>query len=697
MKIRTIILILGAGLLLRAGFLRESYRHNPTFFTPIIDSHTYDDLARAAAAGEGMGPESVWQPLFYPYFLAAVYRGFGRDLILIRIIQILAGMGTLCLTFLLGKELFSPAVGAIAAGVVAFSGPLIFYEGEMLTGVWEVFWFLFSLFCFVRLDLRIRRMPEAKAKALGYERGGGPRLKPWATWVGMGVICGVGVVIRPTVLTFYLLAALWLLFNQVTVGRRGWARAIASGLGFVLGLALILGPVVIRNHRVTGYPILMPTSGGLNFYIGNNPRAAETIVTRPGEGWRQLTVLSREAGIHHQPYGSKFFYDQTFNYIRSRPFSFLLGLAEKTALFFHGREVPRNLDIYLFRDYSRVIWALVWRAGNFAFPMGILIPFALLGMLLCLRQWRKLFLLYLFAGTYSFAIILFFVTSRYRLPLIPVFGLFAAAAAARLYRLFRDRRFSLLVPALAALALLFYFSNRPLAIPEDRVDFQSELEMSLGSVHLREGDRELAEERLLRALETNPKNSEAHYLLGTLLFAAGRFEEAEVSFREAVRLHPEHSRAHQGLGEIYGRRGDRDRAREHWEAAARYDSGNPEIRKSLAELYEAEGEESAALREYWTALRLKPDDVPLRRRLAFIHADSGDWETARELIAEALRHHPEDPTLLSDLGVIYVNTGRIEEAVDLFERALELDPELTPARFNLELIRNRIETIEKTE
>ena len=686
-------------MLLRAGFLLENRRRNPTFFHPIIDSHTYDTLARAAVSGEGMGPESVWQPLFYPYFLAGVYRVFGRDLFLVRGIQVLIGVGTVYLTYLLGRMLFSFRVGAGAAGLVAISGALIFYEGELLTVAWEAGWFLLSLVGFVRLEgwIRERRTEQgAKAEALGYVRGGRrPRLKPWATWAGVGVVCGVGVVIRPTVLLFYLAAVLWLVLGLISGGGGGWKKALGGAVMFSLGMGLILGPVVVRNYRVTGHWILMPTSGGLNFYIGNNPEAEETITTRPGEGWRQLTVLSREAGIYSQPYGSRYFYGRTFDYIRSQPLTFARGLLKKTILFFNGREVPRNLDIYLFRDYSLILRGLVWKAGSFAFPMGLLLPFSLLGMGFYFRQFRKLFLLYLLVAAYSFAIILFFVTSRYRIPLIPVFSIFAAAGICRLSQLFHGHRWKRFSLTLAFLFLLLIFCNLPLSIPEDRVDFRSELYLALGSVNLREGDLDAAEENLARAIKSDPGNTDALYLLGVVAFERERFEEAEENFQEAIRLHPRHSRAYRGLGRVYDRQGDDDQALANYREAVRLDTGDEESRKRLAELYEAGGDCQAALREYWKVLQFKPDDVPVRRRLAFLLGERGNWETGRELIAEALRHHPRDAALLSDLGVIYGNMGRTEEAIAAFQAALELEPDLPIARFNLGVIHARRGETEK--
>ncbi|MCJ7691968.1 MAG: hypothetical protein MUO22_00945, partial [Sedimentisphaerales bacterium] len=59
-------------LLVRGVYLFQS-SDNPTFNLPIVDSMTYDGLARSLAEGEPMTAEFFWQQFFYPFFLSVVY------------------------------------------------------------------------------------------------------------------------------------------------------------------------------------------------------------------------------------------------------------------------------------------------------------------------------------------------------------------------------------------------------------------------------------------------------------------------------------------------------------------------------------------------------------------------------------------------------------------------------------------------
>ena len=122
--------IFGCALLLRVIYTLE-IRYTPFFQTLGLDAKYYDRWAREIAGGTASREAFFMTPL-YPYFLAAIYRLFGRDLLLIRMIQ--AGLGSLSavLVYLLGKEIFDRKVGLLAGFVAAAYGALIFYDGSII-------------------------------------------------------------------------------------------------------------------------------------------------------------------------------------------------------------------------------------------------------------------------------------------------------------------------------------------------------------------------------------------------------------------------------------------------------------------------------------------------------------------------------------------------------------------------------------
>ena len=276
--------------MLRVVFLSESLLHNPTFFAPIIDAYTYNKLALAEVYGGGMGPESVWQPLFYPYFLSACYYVFGYGFLSVRVVQIILGLLTCVLTYALGGRLFNRNVGLVAAALVAVSGPLIFYEGELLPATWEVFWFLGSLFLFQeRALVRDERAP--------------------VRFGVVGFVCGIGMLLRPLIIPFYLVA---IVAGIVRRSHRSWRKAAGLASAVLCGALLVLAPVLARNYALTQRWVLLPISGGLNFYIGNNPEADKTVAIRPGDRWYQLAVSPRHEGVFLATEGPRYFYRKAF-------------------------------------------------------------------------------------------------------------------------------------------------------------------------------------------------------------------------------------------------------------------------------------------------------------------------------------------------------------------------------------------------
>ena len=121
-----------------------------------------------------------------------------------------------------------------------------------------------------------------------------------------GLTAGVAILVRPAMLMFLPLAALWL-----AVHRR---PALAAAL-VVTSLAVI-APWTVRNVRVYGTFVLIASEGGVTFWTGNHPLArgegdlaanpdikAAEIAFRaraPGtdRGGARAALLSRRAGLH---------------------------------------------------------------------------------------------------------------------------------------------------------------------------------------------------------------------------------------------------------------------------------------------------------------------------------------------------------------------------------------------------------------
>src|SRR5262249_22248446 len=206
-----------------------------------VDGETYDRAAMAIAMGQGHPDRVFWQPPGYPYFLGALYALFGRGSLLVpRLVQ--AGLGAVAsvLVAWTGARLFGPKVGVGAGLGAALYGTLVYFDGELLAPTLTITLQLVAL-------------------ALAVEAGSATRLGAW--WLLSGLAEGLAAVVTATSLV--LLPALALFARK---------RALLV----LAGAALAILPVTVQNLVLGGELVLISSNGGINLYIGNNPRYDET-------------------------------------------------------------------------------------------------------------------------------------------------------------------------------------------------------------------------------------------------------------------------------------------------------------------------------------------------------------------------------------------------------------------------------------
>ncbi len=126
-------------------------RPSPFFDILLGDAHGYDQWAQRLAAGDWVGSEVFYQAPLYPYFLGLIYKVFGRDLLVVRIIQALIGSASCALLGMAGARFFSKPVGLIAGLALALWAPAIFFDGLLQKSVLDVFFVCLALWLIARL------------------------------------------------------------------------------------------------------------------------------------------------------------------------------------------------------------------------------------------------------------------------------------------------------------------------------------------------------------------------------------------------------------------------------------------------------------------------------------------------------------------------------------------------------------------
>jgi tetratricopeptide (TPR) repeat protein len=631
---RSLVLFLAA-LAVRLLHL-AALRDLPTFDVPLVDGANYLRMAEAIAAGDlAAGRQVFWQPPLYPYFLALLLALCGPRWGILYTIQSAVGALSCVLVFAIGRRVLGERAGLAAGGIMAFYGPLIFFDTQPLIPVLHLVLMLGAILCLLRA------------------RSGRGRL-------GAGLLLGLSAIATPNVLFAAPPAMLWLARaarRSATPGFPAPRRAAAGAvLPFLLGVALPVGAVAARNLAVAGEAVLISGNGGINFYIGNNPDYERTLRIRPGGGFERLAQEPENLGITGAAAKSRHFAGRALRFLTGYPGAALRLYGRKLLDLIAGREIPRNQDMYEYRRHSPVLALLLWRFGV-SFPFGLLAPLALAGLV----AWRAgggrgapppvrppgAGLLLGWAAAYAASILIFFPTDRYRLPLVPILALFAGALAAPAPAATappggreegRGRPPWRRPAVLAALAAGLVLFNLDALHPGER--FPEEEALNRAQALRVKGRPDEARREYGRAIALRPERIDAHNSLGAMAAQDGRWEEAARHYEEVVRLAPDFVDARRNLGQAWLSLGRTAEARREWEIAANL---APAAGLALADLclsYLSEGAVAAAQPYCERAVRARPDLGETHLALGLLARAQRRREVARAAFTEAAGRLP---------------------------------------------------------
>jgi tetratricopeptide (TPR) repeat protein len=577
------------------------------------------------AEGKPMNINFFWQPFLYPVFLSVIYSISNSSIICAKIIQMLLGSVTCLLTYPLGKRIFNKRTGIIAAVMTAFYGPLIFMEGELLANSLETLGYVVLILLILKA---------------------GSNKNIWFCAI-LGICGGLSAITRPTVIPFLTVAAGWLTIVFYQAQLR-WPQISVRLAGILCGFLLITIPVAVQNLRITGHFGFLPASGGINLYIGNNPNLTETLRARPGWEWDEITSIPERNGVTGNTWEQQKYFDkQVINFILTKPLAFMKGLGYKTIQFINSRELPRNLDIYLFRKWSHILWALTWKIDGFGFPFGLFLPLTLLGLV---SRWRqtpaviKLFLL-----VFPLSVILVFVSSRYRTPMIPVMSIMAAEGLRSLTKMVRSLQLRRIVITGLCGGGVIILSTITGPFPQEQANFEAELYEGVALEESSQGKVNEAFEHLNKALSLQPGRPSVLANLGMVLFQKGRVDDAITYYKKALE----------------------------------FKSDSPEVLNNLAMALAEKGELKEAFACLNKALQINPYYAKAYYNMGNLLLKQNKFDAAAEAYNKAIQCKPDYPKAQGNLGVALQAAGKIEQAITHFREAVRLQPDATGQRYNL--------------
>jgi 4-amino-4-deoxy-L-arabinose transferase-like glycosyltransferase len=465
---------------LRLLNLQQIRAHDPFFALPSVDPRMYHEWAVRIAGGEWLGDAVFFLAPLYAYFLALVYVLFGPSFLAAKLVQCAIGSLTCVLVWRLAREVFDRRVAMLAGAMAAVYSMLIFYEGTLLVLNLQIPLLLLVLLA----TLRALEFPTA------------------GRWLLVGALVGLAALARANALLFAPAMLVWLLWSLR--GRVSLARRLALAAALTAGTGLLVLPATARNYAVGGDLTLITSSGGSNFFVGNNPdangayriplRFQRTLVDdQRGHAAAYHAYAERSLGRELLPSeGSAFWVREGLAFIRERPGDWLRLEVRKLILFLNAVEIWNNRSFEVSRQFSWVLRLPLLR-------FGVMLPLALLGIALSAPHWRRLFPLYAMIAVYLATALMFFVVSRYRMPAVPILIVFAAFGVWHCLDAARTRRFRELAVALATVALFGVAAHVNLVTPKLAV-----AHYNLGNKYRTLEKWDLAIEQYRTALELDP-------------------------------------------------------------------------------------------------------------------------------------------------------------------------------------------------
>jgi pentatricopeptide repeat protein len=237
-------------------------------------------------------------------------------------------------------------------------------------------------------------------------------------------------------------------------------------------------------------------------------------------------------------------------------------------------------------------------------------------------------------------VVLFFVNSRFRMPVIPFLLPFAAYSLVSLFRTRGLRVISVFVILILAFGLvvnlnLAGYAFAPLA--------------------------------------------ESHNRLGSLYLGKKMYPEAEREFRQALSTEPDYVYAIAGLARVYGETERVDRAIEQWERAVHLRPGMMELHFQLGFSYYAGGRLDEAIARWEEASRLQPEFAQPHFQRGIALEDKGEPDKAAAAYRQAIQVNPRYVIAHYNLGHLYKKLGRGDEAIEQFRQAIEINPNFADA------------------
>lgn len=369
--------------------------------------------------------KEYYQEPLYVYLIAFTYWLAGPSVSAVFAWQMMLGVATNLLVYLLARHYFGELVAALSGALILFYSPLFIYELTLLRT---------TLMAFLAATVVV---------ALEWALAG----DSWRRWGITGAAVGIAMACQVTFSVFLAgcLGLLWLRF------RASPRAALRPAAAIICGAALAVSPIVARNLAVGAPPLSWNGAGVWTFVRFNtpseDPRLGPVLPVFPDH----LRVLGAS--------DAKAIPAVLATLREHTPASLAELILLKFQKTWNWYEEGDNVNFYFSRIYSSVI--------RYAPVTNTLIsPLLLVGLALFIKQWKRLAPLYLLAANGVFVLLVTFPTDRYRSPYFAILIPLGAAVVVRALEWISSRQFTKALVLAPALLVVFVWTSLPWPAPQ---------------------------------------------------------------------------------------------------------------------------------------------------------------------------------------------------------------------------------------
>jgi tetratricopeptide (TPR) repeat protein len=308
-----------------------------------------------------------------------------------------------------------------------------------------------------------------------------------------------------------------------------------------------------------------------------------------------------------------------------------------------------------------------------------ILALGVLGALVGARRWDRLGPALLLAGTFVAFLPLFWMSGRFRYPLVALLCLFSGLAVVEWLRWVRERRWIAAAAGLGAAVALGFTTHAPIEVLER----QPTGAVQLAEAHLAVGDWSGALEQARDGPEQRP-SARLRVLEARALARLGRADEALAALRRAVSLAPGSDDAQVLMEEIAATRPDPEE--DLLLRMVSQDASSLAPRIALVKYYLKSGRLIRAVEEASRAVDLDPMAGEPVFLLAVAYGLRGMPARSIELYELLERRKPGNPNVLANLAFAYLDEGRYREAQEMFEEVLRVDADHRLADYGMGLV-----------